>query len=41
MNEDKQVETLLREAGAAMYVTKGSVASQLVEAIRHVVNPAR
>ncbi|MBA3967708.1 MAG: response regulator, partial [Nitrospirales bacterium] len=37
VHEDKQIETLLLEAGATMYVTKGSVASQLVEAIRHVV----
>lgn len=37
VHEDKQIETLLLEAGAAIYVTKGSVASQLVDAIRHVV----
>lgn len=38
VHEDKQIEKILLEAGAAMYVTKGSVASQLVEAIRQVVN---
>jgi PAS domain S-box-containing protein len=37
VHEDKQIEKMLLEAGAAMYVTKGSVASQLVEAIRQVV----
>jgi DNA-binding NarL/FixJ family response regulator len=41
VHEDKQIEKLLLEAGAAMYVTKGSVAGQLVEAIRHVVNQPR
>ena len=34
VHEDKQIEKMLLEAGAAMYVTKGSVASQLVDAIR-------
>ncbi|WNM64070.1 PAS domain-containing protein [Candidatus Nitrospira neomarina] len=38
VHEDKQIEKMLLEAGAATYVTKGSVASQLVEAIRQVVN---
>jgi CheY-like chemotaxis protein len=38
VHEDQQIETLLREAGAAMYVTKGSVVSKLVDAVRHVVN---
>ncbi len=38
VHEDKQIEKMLLEAGAAMYVTKGSVASQLVDAIRQVVN---
>ena len=41
VHEDKQIEKLLLEAGAALYVTKGSVAGQLVEAIRHVVNQPR
>jgi DNA-binding NarL/FixJ family response regulator len=36
VHEDKQIEKMLREAGAATYVTKGSVASQLVDAIRQV-----
>jgi CheY-like chemotaxis protein len=39
VHEDKHVEKLLLEAGASTYVTKSSVASQLVEAIRHVVKP--
>jgi PAS domain S-box-containing protein len=38
VHEDNQIEKLMLEAGAAMYVTKGSVAKHLVEAIRHVVN---
>ena len=41
VHEDTQIEKLLLEAGAAMYVTKGSVARQLVDAIRHVVNQTR
>ena len=41
VHEDKQIEKLLLEAGATMYVTKGSVASQLVDAIRHVVKQPR
>ncbi|MFZ1744374.1 MAG: response regulator, partial [Nitrospirales bacterium] len=38
VHEDKQIEKMLLEAGAAKYVTKSSVASQLVDAIRQVVN---
>jgi signal transduction histidine kinase/ActR/RegA family two-component response regulator len=38
VHEDKQVEDLLIQAGASSYVTKSSVASQLVEAIHSVVN---
>lgn len=38
VHEDKQIEKMLLEAGAAMYVTKSSVASQLVDAIRQVMN---
>lgn len=41
VHEDKHIEKMLLEAGAAMYVTKGSVAKQLVEAIRHVVTSPR
>ncbi len=41
VHEDKHIEKMLLEAGAAMYVTKGSVAQKLVEAIRHVVNQIR
>ncbi|MEX2494257.1 MAG: PAS domain S-box protein [Nitrospirales bacterium] len=37
VHEDKQIEMLLLEAGAALYVTKGSVAGQLVEGIRQVM----
>lgn len=40
VHEDQHVEKLMREAGASMYVKKGSVAGQLVEAIHHVVNPS-
>ncbi len=41
VHEDKHIEQMLLEAGAAMYVTKGSVAKQLVEGIRHVVKQTR
>ncbi|WP_447964907.1 PAS domain S-box protein [Nitrospira sp. Ecomares 2.1] len=38
VHEDKEIERMLLEAGAAMYVTKSSVANTLVDAIRDVVN---
>src|SRR5690606_9125688 len=38
VHEDQHVEKLMTDAGASMYVKKGSVASQRVDAIHHVLN---
>ena len=40
VQEDKQVRELMLEAGAAMYLTKNGIASQLVDGIRHLVLPS-